>query len=390
MVPALRRLAARIDAEWKAAGYKPRDLPRIAARLLAEARPDRSFDLAALADWTLSRQRFPAACNPFGPFGPSAFTVWSNARFFVSVYVYTTPEVVVHDHDFAGAFLNLSGRTLHGTFDFAGAGRVDPAVRTGELRVAAIEMIREGDVRRIDPGSSFIHQVWHLDEPTVVLVIRTPPRTPALRQFQYFRPAIATQVLREDWRFVAVPERFRYTRKMAESLRATPKGLDYIRLLIKREQPWDAVWHLLENWHYLRAAGAIEETVALGAKHQGAWFAGMADAGHEVDLFYSIRWSRVARPEDRILLALLLTYRSWPPIRDALAELLPEADPAEWVAESLARLAAEGTIPLRLPPESRAMLAGILRGERDRDAVPRVLKRTLGQEMLLRPLFEFA
>src|SRR5229473_2684376 len=153
--------------------------------------PDRSFDLAALAGWTLSRQRFPEACNPFGPFGPPAFTVWSNAHLFVNVYVYNTPEVVVHDHGFAGAFLNLSGRTLHATFDFGGASRVDARVRTGELRVAALEMIRSGDVRLIEPGSAFIHQVWHLDEPTVVLVIRTPPRTPALRQFQYLRPAIA-------------------------------------------------------------------------------------------------------------------------------------------------------------------------------------------------------
>jgi len=390
MVAALRRLAARIDSEWKVAGYRPRDLPRVAARLLADARPDRSFDLAALADWTLSRQRFPEACNPFGPLGPPAFTVWSNAHLFVNVYVYNTPEVMVHDHDFAGAFVNLSGRTLHTTFDFGCAGRVDARVRTGKLRVAALEMIRAGDVRLIEPGSAFIHQVWHLDEPTVVLVVRTPPRTPALRQFQYLRPAIATQVLREDFRLVGVPERYRYTRKMAESLRASAKGLDYIRLLIKREQPWDAVWHLIENWRYLRSAGAVEDTVALGVKHQGAWFAGMADAGSELDLFYSIKWARVGKAEDRILLALLVTLRSWPPIRDTLAELLPEAEPGELIAESLVRLAAEGTIPLRLPPESRAMLWRFLLSGRDQDVVSRVPEGPLRQEMLLRPLFELA
>jgi hypothetical protein len=49
MITALRALAERIDADCKAAGYRPRDLPAIAAHLLQEMRPDRYFDLATLA-----------------------------------------------------------------------------------------------------------------------------------------------------------------------------------------------------------------------------------------------------------------------------------------------------------------------------------------------------
>jgi hypothetical protein len=383
MIAKLRRLSARIDAEWKAAGYKTRDLPRIAARRLTGARPDRGFDLDALADWTLSRSRFPAACNPFGPFGPSTFTVWSNERFFVTVYVYRSPEVEVHDHDFAGAFVNLSGKTLHCTFDFAAAERIDTMVRTGEIRVASVEMIGEGDVRHIEPGSRFIHQVWHLDHPTVVLVIRTLPRTSPQPQFQYLRPAIAMETFREDWRFVSVPDRFRYTRKMTECLRDTAKGVGYIRQLIQRESPWDAASHLLENWRYLRNAGVLEDTLALGAKHQGAWFAGMADAGKGVDLFYSVRWWRLRKREDCVVLALLLTLRSWPAIRGELAKVLPDVEPADQVAESLERLAQEETIALPLAAGSRATISRALR---EHDSLS--LDNPLRQEMLLRSLFE--
>src|SRR5205814_10551058 len=117
MIAALRKLSEQIDAEWKAAGYKPGHLPAIASRALAESRPDRDYDLGALADWTLTEPAFPDACNPFGPLGPPAFTVWSNPHFFVNVYVYTTPEVVVHDHDFSGAFMNLSCVTIHSTYE---------------------------------------------------------------------------------------------------------------------------------------------------------------------------------------------------------------------------------------------------------------------------------
>src|SRR5688500_16387514 len=135
MIPALGKLAERIDAEWKGAGYKPGDLPAIASRVLADSRPDRQYDLGALADWTLTADELPDACNPFGPLGPPAFTVWSNPHFYVNVYVYTTPEVVVHDHDFSGAFMNLSGVTIHCTYQFGGIDAADETVHVGALRL---------------------------------------------------------------------------------------------------------------------------------------------------------------------------------------------------------------------------------------------------------------
>ncbi|HEX4684280.1 MAG TPA: hypothetical protein VH277_16295, partial [Gemmatimonadaceae bacterium] len=233
MIAALRNLGQRIDAEWKAAGYKPGDLPAIASRALTESRPDREYDLGVLADWTLTVPAFPDACNPFGPLGPPAFTVWSNPHFFVNVYVYTTPEVVVHDHDFSGAFMNLSGVTIHCTYAFGGGDAIDETVHVGALRLEGIEAISEGKVRPIEAGERFIHQVWHISQPTVVLVVRTPPLTPSPRQFQYLRPSIATQVFRSDSLSIGYPERFSYTRKMAEGLRTSDAGIGYVRQLVR-------------------------------------------------------------------------------------------------------------------------------------------------------------
>ncbi|HEV7923387.1 MAG TPA: hypothetical protein VGR02_21595 [Thermoanaerobaculia bacterium] len=381
MIATLRALAERIDSEWRGMGYRPRDLPPIAARLLLETRPDRAFDLSALADWTLTEGDFPQACNPFGPLGPPAFTVWSNPHFFVNVYAYTTPEVVIHDHDFAGAFMNLSGVTIHCTYGFEAADAIGGSVQVGELRLRGIEAISDSAVRQIEPGQGFIHQVWHISRPTVVLVVRTPAfRSDPLTQFQYMRPSIATQVYRNDALSVGFPERFGYTRKMAECLRTSPTmGVDYIKSLVTREQPWDAVWHLIENWRYLREGGALEEVIRLGARHQGAWFAGMESAGSDIDLFYSIGWPRVVAARERIVLALLLSFRSWEPIRKALQGLLPGTEPVEQLLGSLQALAAQQAVPLDLPPRALAALASRLRGEGgDAEGLP--------QELLLRPL----
>ena len=406
MIDSLRRLATRIDREWTTAGARVASFPAVAARVLEDAQPHREYDLSSLAEWTLSRRTFPAPCNPFGPLGPPAFTVWSNGRFFVNVYAYTTPEVVIHDHDFAGAFINLSGTTIHATYAFPDAERVAPEVHIGELAVHEVEVVRTGDVRRIDPGRRFIHQVWHLDQPTVVLVIRTGPLpAPARRQFRYLHAGFATEVFRDDALSVAAPDRFRYTRKMVECLRPSGGGVDYLKRLLQQEKPWDATWHLLDNWRYLRAAGALDDLVRLGVRHQGAWFAGLADAGSEVDLFASIQWPAVRSFEDRAALALLMTFRGWRPMREWLERLLPGAAPEDRFVESLARLGDEGLIPLQLGPQGQAMLSILLKSDGDRAAwrrsvresfdvakrgdwaVASAIERTLREHRLLQPLF---
>lgn len=382
MLAALRTLAERIDAEWKSAGYGPGDLPAIASRVLADSHPEREYDLGALADWTLSTADFPEACNPFGSLGPPAFTVWSNPHFYVNVYVYTTPEVVVHDHDFSGAFVNLTGVTIHCTYEFDGD-PIDETVRVGALRLKGVEAISEGRVRPIEAGGGFIHQVWHVSLPTVVLVVRTPPLTPSPRQFQYLRPSIATQVFRSDSLSVGYPQRFANTRKMAEGLRMSDAGIGYVKELMRRERPWDAVWHLMENWRYLRNTGALEEVIALGAKHQGRWFAVMESAGTDYDAFTAIAWPRVVSARDRIVLALLLSFRAWNPIRQSLEGLLPGVDVPAQVVETLGNLTDAGVIALDLPPALRPLLSAALRDGAAADAKLDAVR----QQALLRPLF---
>jgi hypothetical protein len=407
MIDSLRNLAARINGEWKSAGSKVSALPAIAARILEDAQPHREYDgLASLAGWTLSSRTFPQPCNPFGPQGPPAFTIWSDGRFFANIYAYTTPEVVIHDHDFAGAFTNLSGTTIHATYAFPDAERVAPEVHVGELAVREVEVVRTGDVRRIDPGRRFIHQVWHVDQPTVVLVLRTGPLPAPRRQFQYLRAGFATEVFRDGAMSVDAPERFRYTRKMAECLRASSDGgMDYLKLLMRQERPWDAVWHLVGNWRHLRSLGALDDLVRLGIRHQGAWFAGVADAGSEHDLFSSIQWASMPSVQDRIALALLMTYRGWRPIREWLERLLPGAAPEDRFVESLAKLGDEGLIPLQLDPQGQAMLGILLRSDGNRAAWRRAVResfdigdrgdwatagaieRALREHRLLQPLF---
>jgi len=386
VIRALGKLAVRLDAQWKAAGYKAGVFPKLAAGALAGFRPDDGDRLHALSDSLLRSRTFPAPLNPFGLAGPPAFTVWANPRFVVNVYAYMTPAVIIHDHNFAGAFVNILGRSLHCTYRWADAERINPSVQVGSLSLRAGDLVPEDRVETIEAGAGFIHQVWHLSRPTVVVVIRTralPRRT--VRQFEYLRPAVATEILRDEAQVPRTSQRFEYASKLMQCLRASRNGVSYAMQLIEKERPWEAVWHLVENWDFLQTNGALGDVMTLAAKSHGSWFRAMETAGPRILLFYSINWRRVLLESDRVVLASLLTFDSWHRISDVLRSLWPETAPEVLVADSLRRLARTGVIPLRLDDVRHAVLLRALRGDEEPDADQSA--RDLGGEELLKPLF---
>jgi hypothetical protein len=390
VIRALGKLAVRLDAEWKATGYKTGVFPKLAARFLAGFRPENDDRLRALSDWLLRSRTFPAPLNPFGSAGPPAFTVWANPRFVVNVYAYMTPAVIIHDHNFAGAFVNVLGRSLHCTYRFADAERINPSVQVGALSLRAGDLIPEDCAETIEPGSGFIHQVWHLSRPTVVVVIRTRPLSRrTVRQFEYLRPGVATEILRDAAQVPQTSQRFEYARKLMECLRVSSNGVSYATQLIKNERPWEAVWHLVENWQFLQSKGALDDVIAGAAKSHGSWFRAMETAGPRIVLFYSINWHRVLQESDRVVVASLLTLDSWHQISHVLRSLWPDTAPEVLVADSLRRLAKAGAVPVRLNDERLAVLLSTLRGggERNESRQSHQLERDLGDEELLKPLF---
>ena len=162
----------------------------------------------------------------------------------------------------------------------------------------------------------------------------------------------------------------------------------------------------LDNWRYLRTHGALEDLIRLGVRHQGAWFAGVSEAGSEVDLFNSIQWPNVQliRGPDRARAA-----------HDLSADGVRCA--SGWSASCPARRrriassnrwrdsATKGLIPLQLGPEGQAMLSCILKSDGNRGAwrrevresfevanrgdwaVANAIDRTLREHRLLAPLF---
>jgi hypothetical protein len=55
----------------------------------------------------------------------------------------------------------------------------------------SVELLKEGDTRQILPGKGYIHSLFHLDRPSVLVTIRSRSTPDATPQYDYYKPYLA-------------------------------------------------------------------------------------------------------------------------------------------------------------------------------------------------------
>lgn len=181
-----RELAARINRAWMAHQYSYAPFPTIAAEALAEFPVRAHVDPAEILKGVLTA---PALQLPESRLGEPSVTLVDGGRFYIHALFWLSSTPVVHDHCFSGAFTVLSGGSLHNHLEWQPRREVNELFRIGTLKSKTIELLRPGDVRQILPRTGLIHTLFHLEHPSVSIVVRTYSHEP--RQFLYFPPFVA-------------------------------------------------------------------------------------------------------------------------------------------------------------------------------------------------------
>jgi hypothetical protein len=110
-------------------------------------------------------------------------------RGFISISISLDGVTSVHQHSFCGAFQVFLGSSIHSQFNFEENQTINPTFHR-QIILREVELLSEGDIRRIMPGSQYIHSLFHLDRPSATVIIRTyktPDRQP---QYEYHRHAL--------------------------------------------------------------------------------------------------------------------------------------------------------------------------------------------------------
>lgn len=323
MIAAFARLAARIDAAWSRSGYQPARLAPIAAEELAAPQPDLPGSFDEVVDALFASPILPAQRSLDQTFGQPPVTVYLDDRFFIELLFWHTGTTGIHQHAFTGAFRVLVGSSLHTVYDFAATRTLDARLQLGELAVRGTEVLTSGEVRAIPSGPALIHAAFHLDHPSVTLVVRT--HADASAELEYKPPGLALDPSARDAR----------TTKLLQvlDLLARLPGEGYRRRITSALADCDAYTGVLL---LLRARRHVDPEVfaallaSFGARDPEL-AARVGEVAEEEIRRLAITQARahVADPHHRFFLALVMNLPDRAAVLDAIAQRYPGRDPVE-------------------------------------------------------------
>jgi len=185
------RIGDRVEGEWHAVSYDDRELPRIAERVLLDDPPHANVDPKDVIRWALTAHSLGPQPNADARFGEPPITVYAGRRFYIEVLFWFNGTTAIHQHGFDGAFSVLAGSSLHSTYHFREHDRTSVRLLVGDVVHETSELLRAGAVRRIVAGQSLIHSLFHLDRPSVSVVVRSFTASDAGVQYNYLPPYLA-------------------------------------------------------------------------------------------------------------------------------------------------------------------------------------------------------
>jgi hypothetical protein len=333
-------LGRRVRERWQAVDFSLAAFPGIARTALEENPPATRVDLAALTRAFLrdDEQPFQTASG----FGQPELVVFDDPRFYIQLLFWLDGTTQIHQHEFSGAFHVLQGSSLHAEFAFTNVRPVTAHFRLGDLQLTGTELLETGRTVPITSGAGSIHSLFHLETPSVTVVVRTHSDPGTGPQFTYLPPHVAVDPFFSDalttrrLQLLDVLDRTG-AEDYAEVVRGMVAGLDYERGFFTLQNCLSA----------LRERDEWEETWNVFAEKHGALAAYAAPTLEEIvwrDRLVNLR-SSIEDADHRFFLALLLNVSQAADVLRLVAERVP-GDPVTTVlgwAEELSESSDAGT-----------------------------------------------
>ena len=337
-----QKLGAEVETLWREKNYDEELFPALAAHALEAADLPRKVSAWEVIDWTLRETFLPEQRDLAGRFADPPITLYNSPRFHVDVYFWLEGTTAIHQHGFCGAFQVLHGSSLHSHYDFELREKINIFTEIGDINLKSCRLLEVGDVQEIRAGRRYIHGLFHLDQPSATIVVRTYRSPLAMPQYNYEKPYLAIDPFFEE--------------------PATIKKLQALTALIRSRHPeTDArIAEWLENAdfqtsfailskikNYLGADGVDQVFNLSGAQNRFEKFLEVARKRHgeRADVFPKVfrhqdKLNQILRQRaivtdagQRFFLALLLNVEGKERIFSLVRERYPEAEPLEKVLD---------------------------------------------------------
>jgi hypothetical protein len=176
----------------KSSGFNEEAFPDIAAEALARVELEGDFEFDQIADFLITTKIPQQPSLEFSNLPP---VVYRCEEFYIELLIWMEATTEIHQHGFSGAFRVLVGSSFHGVYEFEENHRINSRLLLGEVRLRSAEILRRGDVRRIHPGrSGLAHALFHLERPSVTMVVRSYGEPWNQPQYSFNPPNVAYDV----------------------------------------------------------------------------------------------------------------------------------------------------------------------------------------------------
>lgn len=352
------KLGAEIEILWRDKNYDETVFPEIAAQSLREAHLPEKVSAWEVIKWTMRETQLPEQKDLRGNFGDPPITIYNSPRFHIDVYFWLEGTTTIHQHAFCGAFQVLLGSSLHSWYEFERQESINVFTEIGNINLKLCELLDVGDVLAINAGRDYIHGLFHLEQPSATIVVRTHKSPLFQPQFSYHKPFLAIDPFFEEAN--------------------TIKKMQAITALIRSKHPdtdkligewleiadFQTSFTILSNIRHFLQSNKMDEIFNLGEsknRFDALLQITLERHGERANIFPKVfahqakvdeivnRRSYITEPEHRFFLALLMNVEGKERIFSLVKERFPDTEPLEKVLDWTFDLANTRVLGLNIP-----------------------------------------
>jgi hypothetical protein len=326
MNPYFEKLGRTLLERWREQNFSLEVFPELARIAMDEAPPSENVDLEEMIHEFLTNDDQPLQGH--SGFGQPELVAFNDSRFYIQILFWMEGTTDIHQHEFSGAFHVMQGSSVHSEFDFVGAQSVTPHIRTGELRLKQIELLETGRTVPITSGQECIHSLFHLDTPSVTVVVRTHHDPGTGPQYNYLPPHIAIDPIHAD----SLTMRRKQLLDVLENLDHPSYALQVNEMIesLDFERGFHTLHHAMDRLQFL---GEWESVLAIFQEKHGNLAKGVPATLAENLRRETISQMRyhIDNPEHRFFLALLMNVQNSKDIQALITERYPDQSPNETI-----------------------------------------------------------
>lgn len=359
MLPYFKVLGENIERSWLQCNYDEEIFSRLVLDELGRNPPIEHVEVEEIIESIFSSAQAFMQPSSREFFGEPPVMLFQAPRFYIEALFWLSGTTSIHEHAFSGAFAVLAGGSVHSHWCFTPERIVNSRMLCGRLERVSTEILRPGGMLPIHSGSRLIHQLFHLEVPSVTIVIRSYVERNRLPQYEYLLPGLALDPDDHD------PLRARRLMFLDGMARGQIDGLWKHACSLAENGGLETIYYMFSALTRRKVDGVLlEELYGRARERHGDiidLFRRVCAAARRTRLITSLR-SKISNPEARFLLALLMLMPDRDSILATIQLRFPEIEPLVAVETWLANMSGKETIGFELNDENRMIFRGLVEG----------------------------